>query len=313
MATTFQCKKALSFLLNGDQPLVQLKEQLQEVDFPVTKDSMIQTDWQLQRYAQFIKLMKKHEPKLVVIDSLIGCSGGRAFDENKSDFATPLYWLTKNNGVLFPKATILIVHHANKNGGFRGTSAIRDAVDETWALRKPTDEERGVVGAHSRLITIEKSRSGRMGTQLVMQMQDDLSASPSLTSRPRWTRPTPPRLPSLIVFFRSSASSTPSHAPKMSWSVIKLIDGKPAAIHKSLQRLEKRGLIVSDAPKGSQAKNWTAVLARGELKEVSTVPIKPVMERDLGMDTTPGQSRGVQGLFDGAVEIDLSNEEAGHI
>ena len=33
-------------LLNGDQPLVQLKEQLQEVDFPITKDSMIQTDWQ---------------------------------------------------------------------------------------------------------------------------------------------------------------------------------------------------------------------------------------------------------------------------
>jgi hypothetical protein len=50
-----------------------------------------------------------------------------------------------------------------------------------------------------------------------------------------------------------------------------------------------------------------------KLKEVSTVPIKPVMERDLGVDTTPGQSRGVQGLFDGAVEIDLSSEEAGHI
>jgi hypothetical protein len=66
-------------------------------------------------------------------------------------------------------------------------------------------------------------------------------------------------------------------------------------------------LIVSDAPKGSQAKNWTAVLARGELKEVSTVPIKPVMERDLPLDTTPGQSRGVQGLFDGAVEIDMSD------
>ncbi len=28
------------------------------------------------------------------------------------------------------------------------------------------------------------------------------------------------------------------------------------------------------------------------------------MERNLGMDTTPGQVKGVQGLFDGAVEID---------
>jgi len=31
------------------------------------------------------------------------------------------------------------------------------------------------------------------------------------------------------------------------------------------------------------------------------------------VDTTPGQSRGVQGLFDGAVEIELSGEEAGHL
>ena len=299
-------------LLNGDQPLVQLKEQLQEVDFPITKDSMIQTDWQLQRYAQFIKLMKKHQPKLVVIDSLIGCSGGRAFDENKSDFATPLYWLTKNNGVLFPKATILIVHHANKNGGFRGTSAIRDAVDETWALRKPTDEERGVVGAHSRLITIEKSRSGRMGTQLVMQMQDDLSFTISdFTPEVDETNTSPASVTDRVL--QKLRVVYPESRTKDDLVCDKLIDGKPAAIHKSLQRLEKRGLIVSDAPKGSQAKNWTAVLARGELKEVSTVPIKPVMERDLGVDTTPGQSRGVQGLFDGAVEIELSGEEAGHI
>ena len=74
----------------------------QELDFPITDQTFIQTDWQLQRYAQFIKLMEDHKPKLVVIDSLIGCSGGRAFDENKSDFATPLYWLTKNNGRFSP-------------------------------------------------------------------------------------------------------------------------------------------------------------------------------------------------------------------
>ena len=38
------------------------------------------------------------------------------------------------------------------------------------------------------------------------------------------------------------------------------------------------------------------------------------MERDLvPLDTTPGQSRGVQGLFDGAVEIELSDEEGTHL
>ena len=299
-------------LLNGDQPLVQLKEQLQEVDFPVTADSMIQTDWQLQRYAQFIKLMKKHQPKLVVIDSLIGCSGGRAFDENKSDFATPLYWLTKNNGVLFPKTTILIVHHANKNGGFRGTSAIRDAVDETWALRKPTDEEKRSVGAHSRFITIEKSRSGRMGTQLVMQMQDDLSFTISdFTPAINETDTSPASVTDRVL--QKLRVVCPETRTKDDLVCDPLIDGKPAAIQKSLQRLEKRGLVVSAVPENNQAKTWKAVLARGEGERVSTAPIKPLLERDLPLDTTPGQSQGVQGLFDGAVEIELTEEEAGHI
>ena len=73
----------------------------------------------------------------MIIDSLIGCSGGKAFDENKSDFATPLYWLTRNNGDAFPPTTIVVIHHANKNGNFRGSSAIRDAVDEVISLKKP--------------------------------------------------------------------------------------------------------------------------------------------------------------------------------
>ena len=194
---------------------------------------------------------------------LIGCSGGRAFDENKSDFATPLYWLTKNNGVLFPKATILIVHHANKNGGFSGTSAIRDAVDETWALRKPTDEERGVVGSHSRLITIEKSRSGRMGTQLVMQMQDDLSFTISdFTPEVDETNTSPASVTDRVL--QKLRVVYPESRTKDDLVCDPLIDGKPAAIHKSLQRLEKRGLVVSNVPKHTQSKNWTAVLARGE-------------------------------------------------
>ena len=96
----------------------------------------IVSNWQLKRYNEFCRLIDEIKPAMVVIDSLIGCSSGDAFDENKSAFAAPLYWLTKNNGNLFNKTTILIIHHSNKQGGFRGTSAIRDAVDETWALKK---------------------------------------------------------------------------------------------------------------------------------------------------------------------------------
>ena len=82
-----------------------------------------------------------------------------------------LYWLSRNNGTTFHGATILIIHHANKTGGFRGTSAIRDAVDETWHLQKPGKDQQEVP-VNSRIITIEKSRSGRSGTSLIMQGKD---------------------------------------------------------------------------------------------------------------------------------------------
>tara|TARA_B100001142_G_scaffold44739_1_gene40912 strand:+ start:16 stop:2259 length:2244 start_codon:yes stop_codon:yes gene_type:complete len=303
-------------LLNGDQPLVQLKEQLEEMDFPVTDQTLIQTDWQLQRYAQFIKLMEKHRPKLVVIDSLIGCSGGRAFDENKSEFAQPLYWLTKNNGDLFPATTILIVHHANKNGGFRGTSAIRDAVDETWALRKPTDEEKARIGGHSRLITIEKSRSGRMDTQLVMQMQDDLSFTISdFTPAINENNTSPASVADRVL--QKLRVVHPESRTIEDLFYDPLINGKTAAIRKSLQRLEKRGLVVSSASDKSRSKQQTnsykAILARGEGQKVS----QPGVDASAGAVSEVGHKAGTPlscpNLSEGSVEVDIGADELGQI
>ena len=281
-------EKGPVLLLNGDQPLVQLKEQLELVDYPGNTDTVIETDFQLQRHMHFIKRMEKYRPKLVVIDSLIGCSGGRAFDENKSDFATPLYWLTRNNGVTFPATTILIVHHANKQGGFRGTSAIRDAVDETWCLKKPSKEqvEKGSAPAHSRIITIEKSRSGRSGTSLVMRMEDDLSFSISdFTPEVDKTNTAPSSitdrvLQRLRVIYPRTASRTDLNADP-------LIGGKVEAVRKSLQSLAKRGLveIAATVPNkgGGKPKNlYKAVLACGAFAEslpLQKNPVVPINEQ----------------------------------
>ena len=266
-------------LLNGDQPLTQLKEQLEEVEFPVDDNTQIFTDWQLQRYAQFVKVMNKIQPKLVVIDSLIGCSGGKAFDENKSDFATPLYWLTRNNGNMFPKTTILIIHHANKTGGFRGTSAIRDAVDEVWSLNKPTEEEAQRVGKYSRLITIQKSRSGREGSKLVMRLEDDLSFTiadhtPEVESEPTPTSVTGRVLQRLRVIYPEVRTTSELVDDP-------ILEGKPAAIRKSVQRLLKRGLIevVSNEPKIT----YKAVLARGEVKDSVPTVVNPSCGTGSGM------------------------------
>ena len=277
-------------LLNGDQPLVQLKEQLEEVDFPLDSETHIQTDWQLQRYAQFVKLMNEKKPKLVVIDSLIGCSGGRAFDENKSDFAAPLYWLTRNNGVLFPPTTILIIHHANKQGGFRGSSAIRDAVDETWSLRKPSKEQvaNNVAPAHSRIIEVEKSRSGRSGTSLVMRQEDDLSFSiADFTPEVDQSDTSPSSvynrvLERLRVIYPRTATKTELNSDPV-------VGGNVEAIRKAVKRLEKVGLVVVDkaVPNkkgGRPTHHYKAVLACGARQEVVPLGENPVAGTDQQWD-----------------------------
>jgi replicative DNA helicase len=119
----------------------------------------------LQAYARLQKLLQKYRPKLVVIDSLTGCYGWPGVRREQVGVCyAALLVDAQTNGEAFPACTILIIHHANKTGGFRGTSAIRDAVDETWSMQKPSDKPSwSSTGHNARIITIEKSRSGRGG------------------------------------------------------------------------------------------------------------------------------------------------------
>ena len=273
-------------ILNGDQSPDILAEQLGEIDMP-SKNVHIINNWNMQRCSQFQRIVERIKPKLIIIDSLIGCSGGRAFDENKSDFATPLYWLSRNNGSeLLYGTTIMVIHHANKTGGFRGTTAIRDAVDETWALRKPTEKDG--VPQHCRIITIEKSRSGRSGTSLIMRQEKDLTFSiadftPEID--PANTSPgsiTDRVLQRLRAIYPRSISRAELVADE-------LVGGNVAAIKKSLQRLVKRQLIVPAEGKHT----FQAVLSRGEGE--NSVPINENVGSDceVDRDTASNVSRGV--------------------
>lgn len=293
-------KQGPVLLLNGDQPMVQLQEQLQEVELPATAPVTIRSEWSLQRYAQFINLMNDLRPSLVVIDSLIGCSGGKAFDENKSDFATPLYWLTRNNGVLYPATTILIIHHANKQGGFRGTSAIRDAVDEVWALKRPSERQRGLVGANARVIDIEKSRSGRGGSGLLLRLEDDLTFTLSdYTAEDDASEAGPSGITDRVL--ARLRVVYPETRTRADLNADPLVGGSVAAIRKALQRLEKRGLVkalerTSAHQTGGKAVcHFQAVLSVSSRVEVSKgCPIgqNPSGGADLAMGHM-GQNEGV--------------------
>ena len=91
----------------------------------------------------------------------------------------------------------------------------------------------------------------------------------------------------------------------------RLIQGSSAAIRKALQRLEKKGLITSTVPEESQAKTYTAVLARGEGKKLSQPPKHPSAGTGSALGQQPVPPLSCPSLLDGAVEIEISEEELG--
>jgi hypothetical protein len=252
-------------ILNGDQSEVQVQQQMRDLEFTDSDPVHVQMGWDLNWYFRFIKLIKKHQPKLVVIDSITGCSRGSAFDENKKEFASPIYWLANNNGRTFDACTILLIHHANKTGGFRGTTAIRDAVDEVWGLRRPDKKQLERVGSNARLISVEKSRAGRDGTKLLMKLEEDLTFSLADYVEVDEDSASPASVVDRVLNRLRSAYPRALSRPEL--AADPLCGGSVAGIRKGLQRLVSRGLIEAVDSKqgskgGSPAKTYRAVLSR---------------------------------------------------
>lgn len=110
-------------------------------------------DWQFSQLQRFQALLIEHQPQLVILDSLTGLNGTSLVSENDARYAKPIRELTVllGSGHL-PRCSVIILHHNNKSGGFRGSTSIRDAVDESWGM-KP--------GANVNQILIEQGKSRR--------------------------------------------------------------------------------------------------------------------------------------------------------
>lgn len=81
----------------------------------------------------------KHRPDLVIIDSLASCNRTTGIDENSAAVANPLYDLQQL--VLERPVTFFILHHLNKGGAIRGSTAIEAACSSVWRMARPSDEQ----------------------------------------------------------------------------------------------------------------------------------------------------------------------------
>jgi hypothetical protein len=244
--------------LNGDQNSRRMRKQFQDLEFTADDPVVVQNKVSMLWYPWFIQQIEEHRPSLVVWDSVTACMRGCAYDQNKAEYAEPIYWYSAENGESFPATTIVFIHHAAKTGDFRGTSALQDAVDESWAINRPDKSDLERVGASARLITIGKSREGNEGKQLVLRQQEDLTFS--LQDLPAMDGVDSASPASIIdrVLQRLRTKGVPM--TKTELNADPLLGGSVSAISKSLQRLVERGLVAVEGERSS--KRYLAVVAR---------------------------------------------------
>ena len=272
--------------LNGDQNSRRIRKQFEDLDFCADDPVIIQNKVSMLWQPWFIQQIEEHQPKLVIWDSVTACMRGSAYDQNKAEYAEPIYWYSAENGESFPATTIVFIHHANKEGGFRGTTALEDAVDISMGIRRPDKKELEHVGASARLITITKSREGNEGKQLKLSQEDDLTFkladidAPADQSQPA----------SVVdrVLTRLRESSEPLLRTQLNSDP--LCGGKVEAIRKALDRLEDKGLVRSSGE--GRSKRYSAVLARagGEPQSVQKEEDSSAGAGS-GARTKPGQTR----------------------
>ena len=162
--------------LNGDQSERIVRRQFELIGASSGVD--VVGEWDMSWYNRFKKLQgPKDKPKydLVVIDSLDGCNDSNPYEENRREYALPLKKLARRNGEDFGACTIIVIHHNNRNGSFRGTSAIRAAVDETWNMQKVGVKELAETNLQfgTRIVTVEKSRDDREGQRMAFSLLPD--------------------------------------------------------------------------------------------------------------------------------------------
>ncbi len=107
-------------------------------------------------WERLISLQKQHNISFLVIDTLAGATPG--VDENDRNAATPLQFAGRFTEAT--PATVLFLHHANRSGDIRGTSAFKANVDVLFRLDSTKDAD----GVHKAKLVCAKSGQKKVPT-----------------------------------------------------------------------------------------------------------------------------------------------------
>ncbi|WGV25676.1 DnaB-like helicase N-terminal domain-containing protein [Halotia branconii] len=153
--TTGEKRKILYY--QGDESpgdMVQALEALGYSEDDIDKYVRVRFGWSAENMPTLIQDLKEFQPEFAVIDSLSTANKYSIYQESQMEYARPILEMT---GLAIQyQVTFLIIHHTNREGGVRGTTAIRNAVSEVWTLVTDKSE---TATPNDRILEINKSRS----------------------------------------------------------------------------------------------------------------------------------------------------------
>lgn len=147
-------------IYQGDESKYDMLQALNKRGFKpgteVRKKTGVRFGWNTDAMPTLYQDAAEFRPAVVMIDSLTFVNRYSLYDENRTEYSRPVLELNKfaaETGI-----TVVIVHHTNRKGQARGTTAVRNAVSEVIKLEKDTKAGANV---QEKILTIEKSRSRR--------------------------------------------------------------------------------------------------------------------------------------------------------
>lgn len=156
-------------LVQTDESATEIFLALDNRGFDQTQDIRFLRNWSVQNIAGLKKAVEEFEPDLILIDSLNSVSTDSLVSENDAEYARPvlaLRRLSEATGKL-----IFLIHHSNKEGDVRGTSAIKAACSIEMKLAR--DPQSPSPDSTRRIFTIGKTRCYRRPAEYSMEFDPE--------------------------------------------------------------------------------------------------------------------------------------------
>ena len=306
----FPTKQGKVLLMQTDEPSIVTAQNLKIAGFQASLPPgqlFICTQWQFTQMQQLREAITTHKPVLVVIDSLTSSNRTATVEEKDVEYGRCLYDL--RDIAMELGVAILVLHHENKTGGVRGSTAIKANVSEVWHLAR-----NNILAPTQRLLDIEKSRSGCSGLfQLQLDVDDytwqhqgefepSQAGQDSERGRPLASLPLKARLLNFL-----------EERPGIPFEVEELVSefgGTPGAMRKVLTALWRAGIIEFQERTKPAGKGTTKykVYLFAELDQRSEVPSSKGSSADPRLDEAVIQDERI----DAKKEVDQCSEPLSH-